>query len=234
MARRKPTARRRNSDSKRNVSVEVLIALAEQRLDSPEARKAFDEHVSSTSPGTIGAVKLVRAADAIEDEDLLLDLARKGFLEAFDSHTLRRRVLDEANDAVDEHADRRAAQGWSAPDENYPDAWTIAEFGSSVAVNGELLGDDDKIPERPDGFVLTNFGGSIPETEVTLDPRAIAPDVASRLNVSGRDIEKKIGDVLAEDNPGGIPVSVSGETEVWMDPDKLESVEVVDFEASAF
>lgn len=234
MARRKPTARRRNSDSKRNVSVEVLIALAEQRLDSPEARKAFDEHVSSTSPGTIGAVKLVRAADAIEDEDLLLDLARKGFLEAFDSHTLRRRVLDEANDALDDHADRKAAQGWSSPDDNYPDAWTIAEFGSSVAVNGELLGDDDRVPERPDGYVLTNFGGSITATEVILDPRLIAPDVASRLNVTGSELEKKIGDILAEGSPGGVPVSVSGETEIWMDPAKLGEVEVVDFEASSY
>lgn len=227
---RKKAARRRNLYSKRSVSIEALIALAEQRLDSDEAKKSLDNYVASVSPGTIGANKLVRAADVIEDEDLLLDLVRKGFLEAFESHTLQRRILDDAIEVAGEEAERQAAIDWSRPDDNYPNAWIVAESGSAMAVNGEFMGDDDKVPERPQGYVFTNFGGAIPIAEVVLDPTSLAPGVARRLGVSGSTIEKRIGEILLEGNPEGLQVSVSGETEIWMNQDAVG--QEVDFEIS--
>ncbi len=213
MARKKPV-RRKNAEPRRNVSVDELIALAEQRLDSEDAKKAFEDHVTASTPGTVGAAKLVTAADAIEDEDLLLDLARKGFMEALRSHTMRRRINDDASDALDTVANNQAAEAWSSPDDRYPGAWIVAEFGDSLAVNGELLNDDDKVPERPNDFVLTDRGGRVPTTEEIVDPKAIARTVASNIGVpSGEQI---VEEILRKENPHGIPVSVSGETEVWM------------------
>lgn len=234
MARKKPAqkkpARRKNIDAapgmmdavrayvggerKRNVSVDELIALAEQRLDSEDAKKAFEDHVARATPGTVGAAKLVTAADAIEDEDLLLDLARRGFLEALRSHTLRRRINDDASDALEHVANNQAAETWSSKSDQYPDAWILAEFGDALAVNGVLLNDDDKVPPRPDDFVLTDHGGRVPTTEEIIDPRSIARAVASSIGFP--DGEQVVEEILRKENPHGIPFSVGGETEVWM------------------
>ena len=203
-------------DGKRNVSVDDIIALAEQRLDSEEAKKAFDDFISSVSQGTIGAAKLVTAADMIEDEELLLELVRKGFLEALQSHTMRRRIADEARDALEEVANNQAAVGWSSPDDRWPDAWTVAEFGEAIAVNGTLLNDDDRVPEKPANYVLTNRGGRVPTTEEIVHPTAISGAVLRGLGVSVSGADKIVVDILSEDNQHGIPTSVSGETEVWM------------------
>jgi len=202
----------------RNVSVEDLIALAEERLDSEAARKSFEALVSRMKPGTVGAAKLVTAADALEDEDLLLDLARKGFLEALRSHTMRHRIVEEARDAVEDVANRQAAVGWSSPDDRFPDAWTIAEFADAIAVNGAILNDDDKIPDRPENYVLTNHGGRVPAAEEVVHPASIASAVRMALGVETPGSERMIDEILDEVSPNGIPVSVSGETEVWMDP----------------
>lgn len=235
MARKKPTRKkptRKNIDAapgmmqavqsylsgsgsgRRNVSVEELIALAEQRLDSEDAKRAFEEHVAASRPGTVGAAKLVTAADAIEDEDLLLDLARRGFMEALRSHAIQRRINDDASDALEAVANIQAAERWSSPDDRYPDAWIVAEFGDALGVNGVLLNDDDKVPERPSDFVLTDHGGRVPTTEEIIDPRTIAKTVASSIGIP--DGEQIIEEILRKKNPGGIAVSVGGETEVWM------------------
>lgn len=247
MARKKPgkAVRRKNEttalvriqDAKqRNVSVKDLAALAEGRFDSGEAAAAFEEKVASYRPGTVGAAKLVTAADALEDEDLLLGLAGRGILEALRSNTMRQRIADEVlqlrdDGVLQDVANAQAAVGLSSPDE-YPGAWIIAEFGDAIAANGTLLNDDDKIPDRPESFVLTDRGGNVPDMIEYVHPTTIVGDVLRGLGVSGSDAEKIVLEVLLDEHQHGIPVRVSGTTEIWMD-ESVASQPADSFDADA-
>lgn len=218
---RKTLAKKRNYAPSKNVSVDKLILLAESRFDSEADREAFESQVVRLTPGTVGAEKLVTAGDALEDGELLLELARRGFVESLRSLTLRARINDEVASVVSEIAECQAAVGWSSADERWPGAWIVAQFGDAIAVNGELLNDDDKTPERPEGYVVTDHGGDVPVSKEIVRTSDVIPSVLRALDVSAPGADAVLLEVLDDEYPHGIPVSVRGATEVWADEKDL-------------
>lgn len=125
----------------------------------------------------------------------------------------RDRILSLAQDKLEEMANASAAMAWSTPpdeggDEEY---WVLATFGYESAVNGDLV---DELPPPPAGYRLTDRGGTIPTTEEHVGVEHLIRAVAREMK--RKDNDREVADVIhSEYGEGEIPVSVSGESEVY-------------------
>jgi len=134
---------------------------------------------------------------------------------------------------LDKMANDQAAEAWSTSNDQIeedlermgyePQPWIEAAFDYSVAVNGELV---DKQMNPPEGYGLTDRGGEIPSVEEQVDftsLAAITRDEASKklqralpLELVERILVREYGSRAA------IPVSVSGEADIYAQPKEEE------------
>lgn len=168
------------------------------------------------------AIKVVRAANDLDNTDVLMTLLKAGVVEAL-TPDLVRELNKLVEPLVEEEANRKAAQAWSTPAEGEKQ-WVLAEFGDAIAVNGDLLGDDDTIPTAPADWEPSSQGGTVPTTEEEVSLEGIVRSLAKDLGLPKsvlQPVEDALGRV-ARSASNLVYVSVSGETEIYVPPTKDE------------
>lgn len=130
---------------------------------------------------------------------------------------LREEILSALEIELERQANMDAALAWSTPGDElidrYGDVWVLADFDGHVAVNQELVGEDEDVPEPPEGYELSDEGGEIPTTEEAVALGAVVAEVARQTGAPRAEVER----VAREEGYGEmVSVSVSGEAEVYV------------------
>jgi hypothetical protein len=141
-------------------------------------------------------------------------------------------IREVAQEWADKMANDSAAIAWSTAGDQmeddiekmgYEDPWVVADFGYSVAVNGELL-DEGQTSNPPPGYEYLDLGGDIPCVEdfISLDSlvHATQKEASEKLGIPVS--LKRVREILAREygTSDEITVSASGESTVYAKPKK--------------
>jgi DNA-directed RNA polymerase subunit RPC12/RpoP len=152
-----------------------------------------------------------------------------------EQETLPPAVEQTGNDTADlytsvikEMANSQAAQAWSTagdqdildiaeaynldPDTVRANLKIVADFGDSVAVNGDASGD----PSTEGLVELDQFGGRIPTTEEEVDVDSAISTTADRTSIESGDVYTLVGDAYGADLGGQQYVSVGGDARFYL------------------
>jgi hypothetical protein len=140
---------------------------------------------------------------------------------------IRDDVLRKAETVIENLANDNAASAWSTPSddmiEEFGDVYVVANFGDSVAVNGEISMPGEARALR--GWEQTDRGGRVPSTEEEVEVETVADIVARDLSYDmKRKIPKELVEDILRDEHGDrdhISWTVSGETEVYAPPEGM-------------
>lgn len=190
-----------------------------------EGGDPLSQLLKTVKPDTPLALKVVRAADDLENTEALMTLLKAGVVEAL-TPELVRELSKLVEPLLLEEANRKAATSWSTPsDDRDKKQWVLAEFGDAIAVNGDLVGDDQKIPTPPDDWEPSDIGGRVPVTEIEVSLDGIVRSMAKDLGLPKgvlTPVEDALGRALR--SPSNLAyIMVSGETEVYAPPTKDEA-----------
>lgn len=190
-----------------------------------EGGDPLSQLLKTVKPDTPLALKVVRAADDLENTEALMTLLKAGVVEAL-TPELVRELSKLVEPLLLEEANRKAATSWSTPsDDRDKKQWVLAEFGDAIAVNGDLVGDDQKIPTPPDDWEPSDIGGRVPVTEIEVSLDGIVRSMAKDLGLPKgvlTPVEDALGRALR--SPSNLAyITVSGETEIYTPPPKDET-----------
>jgi hypothetical protein len=180
----------------------------------------IDEEDSEKAQEILSQIGYLTCAAGSPSLSGILDWIPEG---AFDEDELRDEIQKTLEETIESMAHAHAAEAWSTPyddlKEKYKNPWTIAYFGEWIAINGDLVS-LAALRRPPRDYELVHEGGRVPTTEehVSLEHAIEAVAKNPELAKYPKEIVRRLLDeIVAKEykNAQEIPVSVSGEVEIW-------------------